>query len=389
MTDPLRAEKLDQLAPILREMGIDCWLIYTREVTSDPMLGHVCGLDVTWRSAFLFTALGERVALVGELDRPEVESSGLFTRIEGYQRSIRQSLRVLLEELDPRQIGINVAMDDPHADGLTHGMHQDLLAHLAGTPYSERLTSAGAVVRALLSRKTETEMVRIRRAAQITMEIFDSLDGRIVEGISEKQVSSWLEKELVRRELEPAWWPATVSCGPDSPIGHGPPGDHTLEAGQLLHVDLGVKWQGYCSDFQRVWFLGTPGQLPDEVCHAFQAVSGAIDAAAKILQPGATGAEVDAAARNHVTSQGFPEYPHALGHQVGRSVHDGGTLLAPVWERYGQSPFMRVEPGSVFTLELEVSVSGRGLVSLEEMVRVEPDGLVWLAPRQTEPRFVC
>jgi len=386
MVSNVREEKLAQLAPILREAGIDCWLIYTREVTIDPLLKRLAGCRVTWRSAFLFTATGERIALVGELDRPEIEATGLFTRIEGYKQSIRQPLRDLLAQLDPQQIGINVATDDPLADGLTHGMQQDLLAHLDGTPYAGRLTSAESVVRMLLSRKTPGELALLQQAADITMEIFDSLDARIQAGVSELEVSGWLEGALAERGLEPAWWPATVGCGPDSPVGHGPPGEHQLGPGQLLHIDFGVKVEGYCSDYQRIWFLGE--QAPDEVSRAFDAVFGAIDAAAALLRPGVTGAEVDAAARAHVTGCGFPEYPHAVGHQVGQAVHDGGALLGPAWERYGQSPFYPVEPGSIFTLELEVHVAGYGLVSLEEMVQVNEDGMVWLAPRQTALRYV-
>ena len=65
--------------------------------------------------------------------------------------------------------------------------------------------------------------------------------------------------------------------------------------------------------------------------------------------PGATGWEVDAAARESLVAAGYAEPMHALGHQLGRSAHDGGTTLAPRWDRYGSAPFGLVETGNVFT----------------------------------------
>jgi Xaa-Pro dipeptidase len=74
---------------------------------------------------------------------------------------------------------------------------------------------------------------------------------------------------------------------------------------------------------------------------------------------------------------------HALGHQVGRMAHDGGAVLAPRWQRYCRSPYMQVESGQVYTLELGVVVEGRGYLGLEEMVLVTESGIDWLSSRQT------
>jgi Xaa-Pro dipeptidase len=83
-------------------------------------------------------------------------------------------------------------------------------------------------------------------------------------------------------------------------------------------------------------------------------------------------------------AQGYPEYMHALGHQVGRVAHDGGALLGPKWERYGRSPMMPIEKDQVYTLELGVDVEGRGYLGLEDIVVVVTDtGVRWLSDRQT------
>ncbi|MFX1595860.1 MAG: M24 family metallopeptidase, partial [Promethearchaeota archaeon] len=72
---------------------------------------------------------------------------------------------------------------------------------------------------------------------------------------------------------------------------------------------------------------------------------------------------------------------HALGHQIGTNAHDGGVLLGPLWERYGDSPKGIVEEGNIFTLELYVKTKDYGMVSLEEDIVITKDGCQFLVPR--------
>ncbi|KAA3631186.1 MAG: M24 family metallopeptidase [Calditrichaeota bacterium] len=81
---------------------------------------------------------------------------------------------------------------------------------------------------------------------------------------------------------------------------------------------------------------------------------------------------------------GFPEYEHALGHQLGRDVHDGGALIGPKWERYGNSPMIPLEENNAFTLELEIILPGIGCVGLEEDIVITKTGGKFISPRQTE-----
>ena len=86
-------------------------------------------------------------------------------------------------------------------------------------------------------------------------------------------------------------------------------------------------------------------------------------------------------------SAGYAEYMNALGHQVGRNAHDGGTLLGPRWRRYGALPDGIVEPGNVFTLEPNLATDGYGMISLEEDVVVTQRGCEFLSTPQTS--LIC
>ncbi len=82
--------KTDQAIEILKEKGIDVWITYVREsgTNVDPSLELIFEGDLTWESALILTADGEKVALVGIHDAPEVEESGIYTRVIGYREGI-------------------------------------------------------------------------------------------------------------------------------------------------------------------------------------------------------------------------------------------------------------------------------------------------------------
>ena len=100
----------------------------------------------------------------------------------------------------------------------------------------------------------------------------------------------------------------------------------------------------------------------------------AIEAARRAIRPGVIGKTVDEVARRIVADGGYDEFPHALGHQVGRYAHDGTALLGPEWEKYARRPFVPIEEGMVFTLEPRLTVPGYGVATVEEMVVVTGDG---------------
>ncbi len=390
-TFELVPEKLKQATQILKEKEIDLWLTFVRETrqSPDPSLALIMGLDLTWQSALLVSRKGERIAIVGHFDAENVRRTGGYTEVIGYHQSLRQPLLEVLNRLDPQFIAINYSENDPAADGLTHGMWSLLFRHLANTPYTTRLVSAEDIISALRGRKSKGELARIRQAIATTEKMFAELGGHLRPGQSERELADWVQERVAALGLDYAWEPEycpVFSAGPDSPYGHAMPGDWQTARGQILQIDFGVKERGFVADLQRTWYFLDDGetQPPPDVQQAFDAVRAAIEAGKATLKPGAIGWEVDMAGRNAVTKRGYPEYQHALGHQIGRSAHDGSTILGPRWERYGQTPYNVVEEGNVFTLELGVHVPGRGYVGLEEDVLVTARGCEYLSTPQTE-----
>jgi Xaa-Pro aminopeptidase len=124
------------------------------------------------------------------------------------------------------------------------------------------------------------------------------------------------------------------------------------------------------------------------VQRGFETIVRAVEGARRALRPGVLGVDVDRVARSVVTGAGYEEFPHALGHQVGRHAHDGTALLGPAWEKYARRPFVPIEEGMVFTIEPRLTVPGYGVATVEDMVVVRRDGAEFLSDAQTELRLV-
>ena len=384
-------EKLDQAVDILNEKEIDLWLTFVRESTQvrDPCLDLVLGFGLTWQSALMISRSGGRVAVVGRFDVHNVRRVGAYTTVEGYDSSIRQPMLEQLTRLDPQKIAVNFSESDPASDGLTHGMFRVLKTILANTDYASRLVSSEHVIRSLRGRKSPTEVVHTRAAIRATEAIFQHISQLIRAGSTEREIAGWFHNAVRQEGLDLAWQadscPA-LTAGPDSPFGHAMPGDYTTKPGCLLQADFGVRESGFVSDLQRTWYLLDDGESspPTDVSDCWQAARRALEAGRAALKPGALGWEIDLAARQTLVRAGYPEYMHAFGHHIGRSAHDGATILGPRWDRYGTSIDGLVEVGNIFAIELGVSVPGRGYIGCEENVLVTSQGAEYLSRPQTE-----
>ena len=383
-------EKINQAQGILREDGIDLWLTFVREseVAGDPTLDLILGANCTWHSAFMIPASGEPTAIVGSLDETRIRETGGYDVI-GYTKSIKEPLVERLDRYAPRKIAINFSENAVMADGLSHGMYLSLVRYLAGTPYTDRLVSSESIVSKLRGRKSREELNRIRAAIALTEEIFNLVSGIMKPGLTERDVATFILGEVDRRGVDTAWERElcpSVFTGPESAGAHAGPTDRKIEPGHILNIDFGVRLNDYVSDLQRTWYFrkGKETQAPADVLRAFETIRDAIALAAERIRPGMEGRAVDTIARTYITDRGYAEFPHALGHQVGRHAHDGAGLLCPEWERYGNLPYLTIEENQVYTLEPRIVLPGYGVATMEEIIVVRPTGGEFLSRPQRE-----
>ncbi len=384
-------EKISQAVDILREKKIDMWLTFVRESATmpDPAIDMIVGQHATWQTAWIITREGETICIAGSLDVAGIEKNGLYSTVIPYVQGIREPLLEVLKSRKPKKIAINYSTDSVMSDGLTHGMYLLLQSMLDGTPYGARLVPSQEVLSALRGRKAPAEIKNIRKAITHTLEIYDMVTGFLAPGKSEKDVADFILAEVHRRGLELAWdrdhCPA-VFTGPDHAGAHFGPTKRKIKPGHVINLDFGVKVNGYCSDLQRTWYVRRKGEsvAPAEVQRGFNVIRDSIRLAADSLKPGVVSWKVDEKARSFIVANGYPEYPHALGHQVGRAAHDGGVGLLPRWERYGDLPYGKIEAGQVFTIEPRLPIEGYGVATIEEIVWVKENGVEFLSKPQRE-----
>ena len=379
-------EKHKQIEAIMKNLGIECWLVYAREteVNNEPILPFILGNDIVWGAVFLFFMKEKftKVALVGNFDASTEEDKGIWDQVLGYKERLSVPLRKMITNYNPANIALDYSTSDVSADGLSHGMFLNLQSMLEGIKIY--FISAEKIIQFLRSVKTETELELIKKSCLVAEDINREMtEKKIKPDRTEIAIQKDFHDIMDRLEVIESWQrrscPA-VDAGPDKEFGHVGPSDIVTKAGHTLHNDFGVKWQAYSSDLQRMWFFGTKDQVPNELRHAFETVKGAIRKASQEIRPGKKGFEIDKIARDYVISRGYEEYAHALGHQVGRATHDGGTLLGPLWERYGDSPNGAIAKNNVFTLELYVKTKNYGMVSLEEMIVITDEGCKFIVP---------
>ncbi len=384
-------EKVNQAKEILKEFGIDCWITFVREsqINGDPILAFLVEADVTWHSAFIITSSGDTHAIVGQYDKKTVEDTGAYDEVVGFVEGIKEPFISCMRKINPSRIAINYSKGSEICDGLTYGMYITLHEFLTEIGMEDRLISAERVVSALRERKSRTEIEKIKNAIKVTEDIFDRVATFIKPGTSEKEIAAFMKKKVENAGLGLAWeekvCPA-VFTGPETAGAHYAPTDRKVEHGQVLNMDFGVKYEGYCSDLQRTFYILDKGErsAPADVQRGFDTIVKAIEAARSILRPGVRGLEIDKAARDVIVSNGYDEFPHGLGHQVGRFSHDGTALLGPAWEKYAEKPFEKIEEGMVFTIEPRLTVPDRGVVTIENMVVVTKDGAEYLSTPQKE-----
>ena len=153
--------------------------------------------------------------------------------------------------------------------------------------------------------------------------------------------------------------------GPKTASPHGVPGDRKIQKGDFILFDLGVVYNGYCSDITRTVAFGEPTDAQREI---YETVKKAEQAAVDLVGPGVQAKEIDDAARNVIDDAGFGDYfTHRIGHGLGISVHEYPSITG--------TNEMELEEGMVFTIEPGIYKSDVTGVRIEDDVVVTADGV--------------
>ncbi|MBU2492519.1 MAG: Xaa-Pro peptidase family protein [Bacteroidetes bacterium] len=391
MSKEMILEKQKQAVEILNEKNIDMWMTFVRESSNipDPMMEMIVGTNATWHSAFILTKNGDTNAIVGSLEVANMKLVDTFKFVHGYLKSVTEKLHEVLSKYRPNKIAVNFSRNSSLADGLTHGMYLELMDILKGTGYENKLVSSEEIVASLRGRKSQSELSLMKEAIKETLKIFDEVSGFLKPGKTEKEVAAFVKNIVKERGFGFAWhedYCPSVFTGPDTAGAHAGPTDREIKPGHVINMDFGINYKGYCSDLQRTWYVLKEGEdkAPADVQKGFDIIRDSIQMAADAMKPGKKGWEIDEVARGYITRNGYEEYPHGLGHQLGRVAHDGGCLLGPKWERYGNVPYLPIEEGNVFTIEPRLTIENYGIATIEEEVVVKKDGVEFLSEKQKE-----
>jgi Xaa-Pro aminopeptidase len=391
MSEQIIKQKIEQASQVLDEKNIDLWLTFVRETGSikDPAMEMISGVECTWQSALMIGRDGDSTAIVGEYDVENFRRFTPYKNVIGYVKSIREPLAEYLRYRNPKKIAINFSKNSNLADGLTHGMYLILSDHLMETKFSKILVSSEEVISALRGRKSKAELEIMKYAVDETLKIFDKMKSYIIPNKSELEIAESIKKLTKKLGYGLSWeedYCPAIFTGPEAKSAHAAPSKRKVKRGHLVNADFGIRYKGYCSDLQRTWYVlkNNETKAPVEVQRGFDVIIKSIQKVADKLKPGVTGLEMDTIARDYITSRGYEEFPHGLGHQVGKAAHDGGGGLFPQWEKYGDLPFLKIEESQVYTIEPRLYVEGYGTATIEEEVVVTKTGCEFLSKPQKE-----
>ena len=203
--------------------------------------------------------------------------------------------------------------------------------------------------------KDGAELALMQKAFDISCEAFDHILGFIKPGLSEKQIELALNFKMYELGAEALAFNTIVASGPNGSLPHAIPGERKVESGDMITLDFGAKYQGYCADMTRTVAVGKP---KDEMRRIYGIVLRAQTTAQDALAPGKNCVDIDRIARNIIAGEGYGQFfGHGLGHSLGIDVHED-PRLSPVSQA-------KLETNLVITVEPGIYVPGLGGVRIE------------------------
>ena len=227
-----------------------------------------------------------------------------------------------------------------------------------------RLIRVSEVVDRVRAVKDREELRRLRRACSIVDGAARLARRLIRPGATEKGVADRLDRFMRERGAAKSSFDLIVAAGVHAAAPHHLTGAGRMRRGQMVVVDIGCIYDGYCSDLTRTYFLGT---MTPVFRRRYQLVLDSQEAGIRAVRAGVTAGAVDEASRAVLRRAGLAgRFIHSTGHGVGLEIHE--------LPRVAPGSRDRLEAGMVITVEPGVYVPGWGGIRIEDVVAVTPSG---------------
>ena len=337
-------ENIDKIRSVLKKRDLDGILLYKPEnrryasgFTGSVGYALITETDTIFITDFRYT------------QQAAIQCDGF----EIIEMSNTKTVTDILDDLHLHQLGIE-------EDFMTYGQFMEFAGRLKDT-YMVPLK--GAILK-LRSVKMPDEIKNMEMAAHIADKAFEHILKFIKPGLTESDIALELEFFMRREGASKLSFDSIVASGERSSLPHGVASDKIVEAGDMVTLDFGCVYNGYCSDMTRTVVLGKAGNKQREI---YDIVLEAQVTSLKAVKPGMTGAELDAIARGIIGDRGYGQYfGHGLGHGVGLEVHE-----LPHVNARGD---VLMEPGMVITIEPGIYIPDFGGVRIEDLVLVTDSG---------------
>jgi len=396
-------ERLEHLLPVLMsEAGLDMWVIVNREYAEDPVYFTLVPQPsfAARRTTMLVFSRGAD----GTVERLAVNRYPLGGPYKsawsgGDLDAQWKALGALIASRDPKHIGIDVSRTWPAADGLTHALHERLVEVLP-PGYANRLVSAETLVVRWIETRTSAEQALYPHIASIARGVIaEAFSGRVITpGVTTTDEVAWYIRERFESLGLRPWFMPTVDrqrAGQPCPVGGagGHCGDEgRIDAGDVVHTDVGFCYLKLCTDTQEMGYVLEPDEedVPAGLKAALAGGNRWQDILTGSFQEGRTGNEILAATIRGCTAAGLAcstySHPlgffgHALGPTIGMWDNQGPTQGTGDW------PLHR---DTAYAIEGNIAVSlpewggQRVQIMLEQDALFDGKGVRYLAGRQTD-----
>ncbi|WP_246880383.1 Xaa-Pro peptidase family protein [Sporosarcina sp. 6E9] len=345
-----------EIQKYLQEQDIDAAFI-----TTPDNVFYISGFDSTPHERLLGVMLfkdADPFLICPLMEVPDAKATGWPHEVIGHVDT-EDAWDVVLKAVENRKIApASVAIEKSH---LTVERLERMTELFKGATFhrlDEKLNSMRVI-------KNEEELANLRIAAELADYAIEVGCREIAEGKTELEILMAIEFEMKKKGVQKMSFETMVLSGPKTASPHGVPGDRKIEQGDFILFDLGVVYNGYCSDITRTVAFGEPTEAKREI---YETVKKAEQAAVDLVRPGVKAKEIDEAARNIIDDAGFGEYfTHRIGHGLGISVHEYPSITG--------ANEMALEEGMVFTIEPGIYKPDVTGVRIEDDVVVTANGV--------------